>query len=255
MKAILRYLGGKNIMSKWIISHFPEHRVYVEPFGGSGAVLINKEPCSVEVYNDIYGRLVNFWRVLRNNGEELASLLELTPYAQEEYKSSLEISDDPIEDARRFAIISMMGYGGGGKGKEGFRRGGPNRHTSCPKSWLLYPETIRECAISLRDRNIEISKKDAISLMQSYDGIDTLHYVDPPYLQHTRGKNTKYCHEYLNEDHEKLIDYLLSVKGKVVLSGYDNELYSSKLSDWRTDKRECRTTQNKDRCELLWMNF
>lgn len=254
MKAVLRYLGAKNRMAKWIVSHFPEHRIYVEPFGGSAAVLLNKEARSVEVYNDVYGRLVNFWRVVRDHGDELARLIELTPYAQDEYAQSFLIADNPIEDARMFAVNSMMSYGGG-KGKPGFRRGGTKRNTSCPQSWLAYPDTIRECSVALRSRNIEINNTDAIKIMQTYDSPDTLHYVDPPYLHSTRGSNTRYNHEYTNEDHERLLDYLLTVRGKVVLSGYENSMYESKLVGWRKEKLGVTTTQNTARVEILWIKI
>ena len=61
-RALARYLGGKNRIAPWIISFFPPHKIYVEPFGGSGAVLLNKQPAWMEVYNDLYDRVVNFLR-------------------------------------------------------------------------------------------------------------------------------------------------------------------------------------------------
>ena len=75
----------------WIISFFPPHKIYVEPFGGSGAVLLNKKPAWMEVYNALYDRVVNFFEVLRDTEKSarLASLLELTPYAQAAYALSL----------------------------------------------------------------------------------------------------------------------------------------------------------------------
>ena len=114
-RALARYIGGKNRIAPWIISFFPPHKIYVEPFGGSGAVLLNKQPAWMEIYNDLYDRVVNFFEVLRDpeKSARLASLLELTPYAQTAYARSFEIAEDQVEDALRFAINSMMSYGGG----------------------------------------------------------------------------------------------------------------------------------------------
>ena len=102
-RALARYLGGKNRIAPWIISFFPPHKIYVEPFGGSGAVLLNKQPAWMEVYNDLYDRVVNFFEVLRDQEKSarLASLLELTPYAQTAYARSFEIAEDPVELRRR----------------------------------------------------------------------------------------------------------------------------------------------------------
>ena len=225
-RALARYLGGKNRIAPWIISFFPEHRIYVEPFGGSAAVLLNKKPAFLDVYNDLYDRIVNFFEVLKDSekSERLASLLELTPYAQESYKRSFEVSSDHVEDAARFAINSMMSYGGGIH-KPGFKRNGLLRTTAYPQTWRDYPKIVRECAAELRARDVEINKMDALVVMRRYDSVETLHYVDPPYVQTTRGKGIRYTHEYDNEDHINLLEFLKTLKGKVVLSGYDSEIY------------------------------
>lgn len=255
-RALARYLGGKNRIAPWIISHFPEHRVYVEPFGGSGAVLLNKQPVFLEVYNDLYDRIVNLFEVLKDSekSERLASLLELTPYAQGAYEKSFEISEDPVEDACRFAINSMMSYGGGIH-KPGFKRNGLLRTTPYPKTWREYPDVVRDCAAELRRRNIEINKMDALTIMSRYDSPETLHYVDPPYVQETRGFRVRYTHEYDQDDHVRLLVFLKRLKGMVVLSGYDSELYSKHLTGWEKVEKVSHDTQGNRKMECLWMNF
>lgn len=98
---LLRYLGSKHKLAPWIVSFFPEHKFYTESFGATGAVLLNKKPAFLEVYNDMYDRIVNFFSVLRDNekSERLARMLELTPYAQETYNRSFATSEDTVEDA------------------------------------------------------------------------------------------------------------------------------------------------------------
>src|ERR1700730_12845437 len=86
-RPVLRYHGGKWLLALWIISHFGPHSVYVEPFGGAASVLLRKERSRVEVYNDLWGTVVNVFRVLRDpeKAAELAHLLYLTPFARAEF--------------------------------------------------------------------------------------------------------------------------------------------------------------------------
>ena len=108
MNAILKYPGGKWRIAQWIISHFPPHKVYCEPFFGSGAVFFTKSPCRIETINDIDGDVVNLFRVCRDSPEELARVLELTPWSREEFLSCREKSADPVEQARRTVVRSVL---------------------------------------------------------------------------------------------------------------------------------------------------
>src|SRR5690606_6837914 len=96
-RPIIRYHGGKWRIAPWIISHFPEHRVYVEPFGGGGSVLLRKPRSYAEVYNDLDGEIVNLFRVARDCGDELIRSVELTPFARDEFMLAYEETEDPIE--------------------------------------------------------------------------------------------------------------------------------------------------------------
>ncbi|MGI8375834.1 DNA adenine methylase, partial [Bacillus velezensis] len=102
---ILHYPGSKWSMTDWIISHMPEHKTYVEPFFGSGALFFNKQPSTIETINDLDSSVVNLFKVIRDHPEELARLIEWTPLSREEYYASYDSeSGDEIEDARRFLI-------------------------------------------------------------------------------------------------------------------------------------------------------
>lgn len=175
-------------------------------------------------------------------------------FAQTAYARSFEIAEDPVEDALRFAVNSMMSYGGGIH-KPGFKRNGLLRTTPYPQTWREYPAVVRECAAELRNRNIEINNMDALQVMARYDTPDTLHYVDPPYVQSTRGNRVRYAHEYDQEDHERLLAFLQTLKGKVVLSGYDSDLYARHLTGWRKECKVSHDTQGGKKIECLWLNY
>src|SRR3989304_1550064 len=100
------WYGGKFSHLSWLLPLLPECHHYCEPFGGSAAVLLNREPSPVETYNDIDGEVVNFFRVLREHKDKLIEAIGLTPFSREEFYLALS-SDDTISDlerARRFFI-------------------------------------------------------------------------------------------------------------------------------------------------------
>ncbi len=95
-RPLIRYHGGKWQIAPWIISNFPDHRVYVEPYGGAASVLLQKPRADAEIYNDLDSDMVNLLRVVRSQGDELVRLLELTPFARDEFDRAWEHTDDPL---------------------------------------------------------------------------------------------------------------------------------------------------------------
>ena len=114
----LRWFGGKWQLGPWIVQHLPPHDAYCEPYGGAASVLLRKPPAKLETWNDLHGRLVNFFTVLRARPDELVRALELTPYARAEYDAARASADDPLEDARRFYVLSCQCRGGAGGNME-----------------------------------------------------------------------------------------------------------------------------------------
>lgn len=119
-RPVLRYHGGKFRLAPWIVSFFPKHRVYVEPYGGAASVLMRKPRAFGEVYNDMDEEVVNVFRVLRDPqlAGDLQRLLELTPYARKEFYQAYEpmtdeeaMADGGVERARRTIIKAFMGFG------------------------------------------------------------------------------------------------------------------------------------------------
>lgn len=139
--AILKYPGGKWRIAEWIISHFPEHKVYLEPFFGSGAVFFKKEPCYIETINDINGDIVNLFRICREYPEELAKLVNLTPFSREEFENCYERSEDLIEQARRTLVRYHQSFGTCNATKKSWRNvqqyGGPRTATMWNKRFAI----------------------------------------------------------------------------------------------------------------------
>lgn len=252
MKAVLKYPGSKWRISEWIISHFPEHKVYCEPFFGSGAVFFNKAPSYIETINDIDGDIVNLFLAIREEPEALARLIEATPFARDEFLSCYEKSTEPVEQARRTLVRFHQSFGTSNSSKNSWRNvqtyGGPRTATM----WNYLPERIVEICERLKEAQIE--NIDAIELIRRYNDKNTLIYCDPPYLQSLRKRNM-YAYEMSDERHIELLDVLKESKSKIVLSGYDNPLYNKALAGWNTDEKKTTAQIGKHRTEKIWFNF
>lgn len=253
MKAILKYPGAKLRIAEWIIGHFPEHKVYCEPFFGSGAVFFKKQPSYIETINDRDGNIVNLFEVCRKFPEELSAAINMTPFARAEFANCYEMNvTDPIERARRTLVRFHQSFGTSNSLKNSWRNvqtyGGPR----CATMWNYLPETIVQCCERLKEAQIE--NIDGIELIKRYDDKDTLIYCDPPYLQSLRKRNM-YAVEMKDEEHKNLLRVLKESNSMVVLSGYDNELYNKELQGWRTAEKATTVQMGKHRIEKLWMNF
>lgn len=253
MKAILKYPGGKWRISNWIISHFPEHKVYVEPYFGSGAVFFNKEPSYIETINDIDGNIVNLFKVCREFPYELAQLIELTPFSRGEFEDCHEIAvDDAVERARRTLVRFHQSFGTANASKKSWKNvqtyGGPR----CATMWNYLPELVFEVCNRIKDAQIECI--DAVKLINRYNDENTLIYCDPPYLQSLRKRNL-YANEMNEEQHIDLLRALKRSKSKVILSGYDSTLYNEMLADWNVDSIETTAQMGLHRTEKIWFNF
>lgn len=252
MKSILKYPGAKWRISDWIISYFPEHKVYLEPFFGSGACFFNKPPSYIETINDLDGNIVNLFTICRENPEELARLINLTPFARDEFKKCYERSDNPIEQARRTLVRYHQSFGTSNSSKNSWRNvqtyGGPR----CATMWNDLPEIVIQIASRLKEAQIE--NTDALTLIERYNDENTLIYCDPPYLKDIRKKNI-YAVEMDTKKHMQLLDVLKRSKSKIILSGYDSELYNSELVGWFTAEKKTTAQMGLHRTEKLWMNF
>jgi DNA adenine methylase len=261
----LRYYGGKFQIAPWIIEHFPERFPelhYIEPYGGSGAVLLRKAPSMLETYNDLDSAVVSFFRVLRERPKELVRALELTPYAREEYSGSqlpLSLPGSPeadLERARRFFVQYWQSVGGAPTRpgwKVGRTRDG--RYTSNPESFGKAIGNLYRVANRLR--KVQIENMDALELMGRTDSDYSLFYADPPYVRETRGSlSSSYAHELTDSDHVELAGVLRGLEGYVLLSGYESDLYSELYGshDWVCKSMETLANSGRKTREVLWLN-
>lgn len=261
---LIRYHGGKFRLAPWVISHFPAHRYYIEPFGGAAGVLLRKPRCYAEVYNDLDDEMVNLLRVIRDpqSREALIEQLVLTPYARVEFEAAWQPASDPIEQARRTIIRAQMGFGSSGATKKttGFRVEAFRDYGTPMQLWAQYPDSL--ATIGQRLATVMIEHRDAIECMQQHDHPDALHYVDPPYLFATRKmKNGGHCyrHEMSDEQHQLLLATLRELRGMVILSGYPNNIYQLELENhgWARHETTARISAGRGtaiRTECLWMN-
>lgn len=260
-RPVLRWHGGKWLLAPWIITHFPAHDVYVEPFGGAGSVLMRKPRSYAEVWNDLDGDVVNLFRVLRSpDAERLVNHLRLTPFAREGFEEAYGVTDDPVEQARRLIIRSFHGFGSDGHNgarPTGFRANSNRSGTTPAHDWVNFPDNL--ASVIGRLQGVVIENRPAMQVMAAHDGPDTLHYCDPPYVHATRAKThnsarKNYRHELMDEDHAELLAFLLKLKGMVVLSGYPHPLYDAALAAWSRHEKAALADGARDRTEVLWIN-
>lgn len=252
------------------------HQIYVEPFGGGGSVLLAKPPSSVEVYNDLDSGLVNFFRVLRNSRKfkRLQFLCSLTPYSREEYETAREKWKACRNDAERahlWFVVARMSFSGKFGASWSYSVTTSSRGMAgAVSSYLSAIDNLP--SIHSRLMRVQIEHSSAFDVIRTYDGPESFFYLDPPYVPGTR-RSGQYAYELTEEDHERLVDLLLKVRGKVMLSGYENPIYRKlERYGWRRVSwdRVCHTPggtrpggllgagsvlQTQKRVECVWMNY
>lgn len=258
----LTWYGSKAQQLSKILPCLPQMPKYVEPFGGSAVVMLNRPTAPLEVYNDIYGEVVNLFRVLRDNGDKLIDLLALTPYSREEYIESFSVNttDSDVERARKFYIRIGQSFSGAGKSKGQWSR---DRTISVGmarriRTYLARVEGLEE--IVQRLRYVQIENNDALDVFRFYDSTETLTYLDPPYMTTTRIAKSIYNHEISEAYHIRLLELLTRAKGSVAISGYQNDLYESYLKSfhlytWDTRSSSASGKGLVSREECLWANY
>lgn len=257
------WYGGKFSHLDWLLPLLPRTKHYCEPFGGSAAVLLNREPSPIETYNDIDGEVVNFFRVLRDQTDDLIKAIALTPFSREEFEKAISEPTEGLSDlerARRFYIRARQVRTGLAQ------RASSGRWAHCRLTsragmagavsrWLGSIDALPE--IAQRLLRVQIENDEAIKVIKRYDSEETLFYCDPPYPHESRGDNNAYGYEMIDDEHRELARVLHSVKGKVALSSYHCDLMDELYSDWQYIEapiKNCHSVK-KPRIEVLWINY
>lgn len=270
MKPPFPYYGAKARIAPWLAGHMPAHRVYVEPFAGSAAVLFARSrPAVHEVLNDLDSNVTTFFRVLREQHDELVRVLALTPYSREEYRAAdldaQGIGD--IERARRFFVRTTQSFNAAGAAasKRASWSNGMRRGSSQASGVADLVDRLHYVAERLR--RVVIENRPAVEVIRVYDAPDIVLYCDPPYLDSTRSglrdhKGGDYAHDTNSaQDHRELAETLRTSQSAVLLSGYDSPLYCELYAGWhRAEIAVQRPTTNRRgstgaaAVEVVWSN-
>lgn len=257
MNSPLKFFGGKSYMVDYVISQFPkDYHVYVEGFGGGASVLLKKRKTDLEIYNDLGKNVYSLFKVLSDKDmfTRLKEKMDLTYFSYQiwdEARRSLDDTSLSVEDrAYAFLVTNRQRYNGVGGFSVALQvRRGMSKSVS---DYLSMIDRLPE----LHDRlsSVIIENRDIFKILEKYDAEDTFFYLDPPYVKSTRSSSTTYECEMSDDDHRKLVEVCLNLKGKVLISGYDHPIYDALLPKF---KKVCFQSQNSnsDRTETLWRNY
>jgi DNA adenine methylase len=251
------YFGGKILLAARLVNLMPEHQHYVEPFGGSLAVILAKPPVAHETVNDLDQDLMTFWRVLRDTPDDLARVCALTPHSRAEHRAAYGTKPaSDLERARRVWVQLTQG-------RAGIRRTTGWRHYQAPSGSTgsmpdylngyvsrIHPAAARLVGVSLECR----PALDVAADYGRHPGV--LLYVDPPYHPDTRSSGS-YLHELTSGDHEALLTSLLAATSAVMVSGYPHPTYDEAFTGWDRVEIDTGTGQGgswQNRTEVVWCN-
>jgi len=262
-KIAFGWYGGKFSHLEWLLPLLPNAQHYVEPFAGSAAVLLNRDPSPVETYNDLDGDVCTFFRVLRDMPNELIYALSMTPFSREEFYVAVEGSTRGISDlerARRFFIRARQARTGLAQTATLGRWANCKNTSRAGMSgvisrWLGGVEGLQEIAERLL--RVQIENRPAIDVINLYDGPKTLFYVDPPYVHETRTDGKAYGYEMNDTQHKELAKVLSGITGKAAVSGYRCDRMDEWYKGWRrfdAPVKQCHSSKA-ERQESLWMNY
>lgn len=258
------YLGGKYKHLNWLLPLLPSKKTYVEPYGGSGVVLLNRQQSDVETFNDKYSEVVNFFKVLRDKPNELLQEISLTPYSEEEFEKatdrSVELSD--LERARRFFLVVNASYDKNlNTPNWSYSVNYSSRGVS--KKISSYQAKLRRLVpIANRLMDVQITNRDAIDVIQTFDTGQGLIYCDPPYPPEVRECENAYGEEMGREQHREMGEVLRDCDADIAVSSYATELYDEMFVghgwncvDSEEKKLSASVGEGTTRVESLYVNY
>lgn len=259
-KTLVKWHGGKGRLSTWIIGHLPPSRVYVEPFGGGAAVLLNKPASEIEVYNDLDGRIVNLFRVLRDEPDEFRRKVDLVPYSEAEFQ--LAAWQPPWISAVDRAVADFVRFrqSFGGKGTP-WSYGTKRARQGVAENVHAYRVAIEGLPwLVERVQRWQILSRSAVEVIGLFNDPEAVIYCDPPYVHATRRATAVYGHEMTDDQHRELAAVLNKCRAKVAVSGYPSALYAELFKGWRCETRDVGAhaaggCKKQRMTEALWLNY
>lgn len=260
----LKYPGAKWRLMPRILPYVPRCPRILDAYCGSAAFALTvgerHQPAHL-ILNDRDGRVAGLFRVLRDpvQRQALVEGVSLTPWSREEFfavttsDGDVVATGEPVEDARRFLVLTWQQHGTKLSRRGGWRHKGTAR-SGTYELWAQLPDRLAAVAQVLR--HAEIESLPALTLIGRYATDNTLIYADPPYLrQSVHGtRDQLYRYEMTEEDHAELLAALKAHPGPALASGYRTDLYDRELADWRRVDLPAAAEHGQARVECLWLN-
>lgn len=235
MRSPVTYYGGKLSLIHRILPLIPKHKSFVEPFFGGGAVFFSKEPSQSEIINDTNDAVINFYKVLQNNFDELKIKVDATLYSRATYKVAMTMYKAPhlfseIQRAHSFWVLTALGFSGT-IGSFSYDKDSSKARTFRNKRLRFSKE------LSKRLETTQIENTDALKVLKSRMTKDSFAFIDPPYLS---GADQGHYSGYTEQEYIKLLNTLENIEGKFLLTTYDSELLTEyvKRNNWHQIKIE-----------------
>lgn len=260
VRGTFNYMGGKFSIIPFLMPILDRDcKHFVDVFGGSGVVLLNRPQAAIETYNDINGKVVNFFKVLRQSPQELIRLLELTPHSRCEYDQAFfDKEDTAVEQARKFFVRtqqSLFAAGAQDKVKGWASSLTESRCTISEKTNKWIRSVPKLWYIAERLKHVQIECKDFRFILKNYDSPETLFYCDEPYDQKFRSSST-YEFDFKAQDYIDLHYWANKVVGKIAISGYKTEFMCELFKGFKLHEGpKRRGNSNKEAYECVWTNY
>lgn len=213
---ILRRLGNKKEIAGEIQKHFPQHKIYIEPFFGAGGMYFYKQQVQYNFLNDIDNDVFNLFMVVKEQKEQLLEAFIKTPLHQSllsYWKQNEET--DPIQKAVRFLFISNCTlHGNGGSLRMGTTDNPKQNFTDNVNRTFEMISTAKFSNCDFRD----VVKKIGFIQDGRNQEQQTLIYADPPYLE----TKDNYSHSFTENDSIDLFDLMVASKCKFAYSEFDH---------------------------------
>ena len=256
---MLKYPGSKWNIAGQLVGLIPPHRSYVEPYFGSGAVLFTKPPSAIETVNDLDGDVVNLFKCIQQDSGRLARLVMTTPFSREVYDRQFEPDSSCASRYQRAAGFLVRLWQAHGSRNDGYKSGWKYDATGREKmyslwNWYRLPDWIIEIAERLR--RVQIECRPALEVIERLNYPNVFMYIDPPYMLNTRAaKQRQYQHEMTDADHEELLKAILRSRAKIMVSGYESDMYNEYLHGWHKESFASCAEGGRPRQEVVWMNY